>query len=81
MEKYGVWNVSSAGWCFLAPKCPKEKSVHGLFGTRKEAEAELRSYQKEYCDNKYVIALHSDYCNGDSIIVANCCEPVFVDQK
>jgi hypothetical protein len=79
MEKYGVWNVSSGGWCFLCPKVPKENSVDGLFGTKAQVLAELKSFQKEYPNNTYMIAMHHETCDGSSIVISNCCAPIFLD--
>jgi hypothetical protein len=81
MEKYGVWCVSSAGWCYLSPKCPTNTSVNGLSGSRSQALNELKSFSKEYPDNKYVLALHNEQCSCESIVETKCCEPIFVEEK
>lgn len=81
MEKYGVWCVSSAGWCWLCPKIQTEKSVDGIYGSYKQASQELKSFTKEYPDHKYIIARHNETCNGAIGIVSNCCEPIFVQDE
>jgi hypothetical protein len=66
MEKLGLWNLSSHGWCFI-----DAEELSGFRGTREQVESALVSFQKEYPDCKYEISEHQDHCTA--IHYSNCC--------